>query len=858
MPLPSPNLDDRSFAQLVEEALARITATCPTWTDLSTGDPGMTLVEVFAYLTETLIYRFNRVPEKAYVEFLRLLGVTLMPPASATANLVFTLSQSLSKPTEIPRGTRVTIARAGSGGEAPVFVTEKTLVISPGETKGEVTALQCDFIEGELLGTGTGAPGQTCKVARPPIVARIGNDMDITIGIEATDAEKTARPAGREFNSKFYRTWREVENFTDTGPDPYVYVLDRMSGVITFGSAIRITGADGALGEAPQSLGAAPAAGREIRAWYCRGGGQAGNVAANTLTVLKDNIPGLSVTNPEAAVGGRTEETLENALKRGPQEFHSLERAVTARDFELIAARSGAVSRTRAFTRASLWTFAAPGTVEVVLVPYVDEAKRRGRLQAAELQALQTEKARNQIQQVLDERRPLGTTCLVSWARYKCVTMKARIVAHPEEDFLALRQRILNRLNETISPVPVAQNPGWRFGQALRISNLYDSVLSEPSVSYVDTPQFIVEDVPEKDVACVEADAFQPGTWYAGGGDTLYRSLDNGDGWDPCGRFADQSVTVVRANPEFPGLLAVIANGTKESGSRVYVSADCGESWDEKARTTYTISDVAWIVRDGRPAMLLATDVGLYELALQPGAALLQIFVRAGDEAVGYYTVAAAKDTRGRYYVAVAARESGGTFLSTEDGRGNSFRNVGLAGEDVRLLEIQRDGSRLLLWAGLAAPSAGDPGKGCRVMELVSAEDASVAWDTYNKGWLGGSCVNLTFAQGSIYAGTYDGGVLKLDERSDRVSWDASDVRCGLPLATKQHPFGRIDALATDPEGKMLMAAGAAGVFRSSDGAQHFENCSRKVFIDKVSLPPNWLFSSGDHEIEVVSEADAD
>ena len=73
MPLPSPNLDDRSFAQLVEEARARIAASCPAWTDLSIGDPGMALVEVFAYLTETLIYRFNRVPEKAYVEFLRLL-----------------------------------------------------------------------------------------------------------------------------------------------------------------------------------------------------------------------------------------------------------------------------------------------------------------------------------------------------------------------------------------------------------------------------------------------------------------------------------------------------------------------------------------------------------------------------------------------------------------------------------------------------------------------------------------------------------------------------------------------------------------------------------------------------------------
>jgi hypothetical protein len=690
------------------------------------------------------------------------------------------------------------------------------------------------------------------------VVARIGSDMDITIGIEASDEERAARLSGREFNSKFFRTWREVQNFTDTGPDPYVYVLDRMSGMITFGPAVRITGANGTLGEATQALAAAPPAGREIRAWYCRGGGQAGNVAANTLTVLKDNIPGVSVTNPQAAVGGRSEETLDNALKRGPHEFHSLERAVTARDFELIAARSGAVSRTRAFTRASLWTFAAPGTVEVVLVPYVDEDKRRGRLLAEDLEALQTEKARSQIQQVLDERRPLGTTCLVNWGHYKSVRMKAKIVAHPEEDLVALRQRILNRLHETISPVPMGQNPGWRFGQALRISNLYDAVLAEPSVAYVDTPQFIVENVPEKDVTCLEADAFQATMWYAGRDATLYRSLDQGDGWDPCGKFADQSVTVVRANSEVPGLIAVLTNGAKEAGSRIHISTDCGEAWEERARTGYTISDVAWIARDGKQVMLLATDVGLYELSLDAGASLLQVFVRSGDEAVGYHTVAAAKNTRGAYYVAIAARGSGGAFLSAEGGRGNTFNNIGLAGEDVRLLEIQRDGSRLFLWAGIAAASAGDPGKGCRVIELVAGEEPAANWDTYGKSWLGGSCVNLVFAQGSIYAGTYDGGVLKLDERNDGAAWQPSDVRCGLPLSTKQHPFERIDAMATDPAGSLLMAAGVSGVFRSRDGAEHFENCSRSVFTDKVSLPPNWLFCSGDHEIEVVSEADSD
>jgi len=84
MPLPSPNLDDRSFRQLVEEARRRIQSSCPEWTDLTPGDPGLALVEVFAFLTETLIYRLNRVPHKAYVEFLhfveRLYDSAMQPP----------------------------------------------------------------------------------------------------------------------------------------------------------------------------------------------------------------------------------------------------------------------------------------------------------------------------------------------------------------------------------------------------------------------------------------------------------------------------------------------------------------------------------------------------------------------------------------------------------------------------------------------------------------------------------------------------------------------------------------------------------------------------------------------------------
>ena len=102
MALPAPNLDERTFADLVADARQYILTRCPSWTDLSPGDPGITLLEVFAYLTEVMIYRLNRVPAKAYVEFLRLLGVKLLPPSAAAVELRFQLPQPATWPVNIP------------------------------------------------------------------------------------------------------------------------------------------------------------------------------------------------------------------------------------------------------------------------------------------------------------------------------------------------------------------------------------------------------------------------------------------------------------------------------------------------------------------------------------------------------------------------------------------------------------------------------------------------------------------------------------------------------------------------------------------------------------------------------------
>ncbi|HEY9861897.1 MAG TPA: baseplate J/gp47 family protein [Candidatus Obscuribacterales bacterium] len=73
MPLPLPNLDDHDYADLVEMAQSLIPSECPEWTDHNPSDTGIILIELFAWLTELLLYQVNQVPDQSQEVFLHLL-----------------------------------------------------------------------------------------------------------------------------------------------------------------------------------------------------------------------------------------------------------------------------------------------------------------------------------------------------------------------------------------------------------------------------------------------------------------------------------------------------------------------------------------------------------------------------------------------------------------------------------------------------------------------------------------------------------------------------------------------------------------------------------------------------------------
>jgi hypothetical protein len=128
MPLQIPTIDNRRYQDLLDEALARIPVHNPEWTNFNKSDPGVTLLELFAFLTENLLYRANLIPERNRRKFLQLLGVPLQPASSAVGLVSFTNERGPLQTITLNGGVEV---RAG---QVP-FRTERGLDVLPIEAQ---------------------------------------------------------------------------------------------------------------------------------------------------------------------------------------------------------------------------------------------------------------------------------------------------------------------------------------------------------------------------------------------------------------------------------------------------------------------------------------------------------------------------------------------------------------------------------------------------------------------------------------------------------------------------------------------------------------------------------------------------
>jgi hypothetical protein len=183
--IPPPNLDDRAWSDIVSQAIALIPQYAPQWTDHGPSDIGITLVELFAWLVEGLTYRLNQVPDKNYVAFLNLLGITRDPPEPARAFLTFSATPNS---VAVPKGTEA--QTAGSETETPiVFETDQDLLVLPINLR---VALRIG-----KLNAGTAYWNISTALTQPPAKGREPDHCQYAIGADLSRLRCRQRPDHR-------------------------------------------------------------------------------------------------------------------------------------------------------------------------------------------------------------------------------------------------------------------------------------------------------------------------------------------------------------------------------------------------------------------------------------------------------------------------------------------------------------------------------------------------------------------------------------------------------------------------------------------------------------------------------------
>lgn len=607
MSLPVTNLDDRRFQDLVDEAKRLIPTYCPEWTNHNVSDPGVALIELFAWMTEMTIFRLNQVPDVFYTHMLNLIGFEPFPATAARADITFWLVGPVPHPVAVPLGTQV--ATTGDIGASRVFSTLHDLVINqpqliasltstspdtyvdvwddlrveqgavvcfprspltPGDTfflgfeqslagnviqldvranvegigvipdrpplvwevwqgegwiptivhsdttgglnrngslillvpnahepltlagtrgywlrarllppepgqpfyraspqirtltaasiGGTVEAEHSQRIPRSVLGLSNGKPAQVFKVELVPVLPRDPTEQVIVI-----DGD------GRE------EAWEEVADFLNSDPTDRHLVLDSTTGEVRFGPNIRYP--DGST----RQHGAVPLEGaRIIISGYRNGGGAAGNVGAGTLVSLRSTLPYVAqVENLRPALGGVDAETVENAKLRGPQTLRAGSRAVTAADYERLAAQSDpAIARVRCLPPE------LPGSpIQLLVVPASKVDPQTVKLDDFALPPDMVQR----ISDYLEGRRILGTSIRVGTPYYQGVTVAALVTARPGRPANLVKERANELLYRYINPLTGGPDgSGWLFDTDLNAATIYQLLEAVEGVERVD------------------------------------------------------------------------------------------------------------------------------------------------------------------------------------------------------------------------------------------------------------------------------------------------------------------------------------------------------------------------------------
>jgi predicted phage baseplate assembly protein len=346
--------------------------------------------------------------------------------------------------------------------------TESRYEISPTLNRLEVTSwggtVACTNVTravNEVLGRSDGTPGQVFYLENTPVATRTADEYLI---VRLED--------GRE------QRWTEVSDFSTSNANDRHYTIDSENGEVQLGPALPQP--DGSV----KRYGALPPKGALlVMRTYRSGGGREGNIGAGAINVLRTSIPYIDeVMNRGAASGGRDSEDLENGKMRVPGHLRSLQRAVTASDYEYLAKQAVPGKIGRAYCLQPPTT--NRGENRLLVIPYIPVL--RGFISPESLEL--ADDVREAVEQFLDERRLLSTRLEVTTPVYRWVETEVRLRVSRHYEFDKVRQIVEQRLFEFINPLTGGMDgQGWPFGRDLLAGDVIAALQIIEGVEFVRT-----------------------------------------------------------------------------------------------------------------------------------------------------------------------------------------------------------------------------------------------------------------------------------------------------------------------------------------------------------------------------------
>ena len=336
-----------------------------------------------------------------------------------------------------------------------------------------VWATQHRTVVGEVVGRSDGSPHLSLLLQHPPVLdgERVevqewrgaGREWESLFGDVAPDRLRYDRD-GRGNVVAVWVRWDGHPYLYSSAPGDRHYTLERTTGLLQFGDGL---------------LGRIPPPGTAIAARYDYGGGTAGNVPAGTITALHSPVPFVqAVTNPVPAGGGSDTELVAATARRGPEHLRSLDRTLSASDYEWLAREaSSEVAQVRCLPITGHDGRPQPGWVTLVIVPWSERA--RPVPSQALLQAVRDHVAARAPAAISAQIRVVAPS-------YRAVSVVGDVIVSEAGLATEVEDAVRTALDQFLHPlIGGPGGAGWGFGVGVALSEIAVVVSAVPGVAMV-------------------------------------------------------------------------------------------------------------------------------------------------------------------------------------------------------------------------------------------------------------------------------------------------------------------------------------------------------------------------------------